>query len=74
MMFTNRNLNLELPPSPPYYQNLSLELLVCVQIDDQSPSFMLALQSVRACGSVDRASDSGSEGRGFKSLHAHVKR
>lgn len=27
-----------------------------------------------ACGSVDRASDSGSEGRGFKSLHAREKK
>jgi hypothetical protein len=30
------------------------------------------ISTVRACGSVDRASDSGSEGRGFKSLHAHL--
>ena len=28
------------------------------------------IQVIRACSSVDRASDSGSEGRGFESLHA----
>jgi hypothetical protein len=44
------------------------------KLKTQNSPCAILTPSARACSSVDRASDSGSEGRGFESLHARSVR
>ena len=52
--------------------NINL-FIIFLSLDKNIIIFLISFKKLKACSSVDRASDSDSESQGFDSLHAYSK-